>query len=85
MLPMCFSTVPSVTQSFRAIPLFERPSAISERTSRSRGDSTSSWSSAWRAVTSSAMRAGSTTEAPFTRRLSVSMKSSTSMTRLFSR
>ena len=32
---MCFSTVPSVTHSFRAIPLLERPSAISARTSRS--------------------------------------------------
>ena len=77
-------TVPSVTHSFCAIPLFERPSAISARTSRSLGDSTSSGSSAWRAVTSSATRAGSTTEAPRTRRFNVSTKSSTSMTRLFS-
>ena len=38
-----------------------------------------------RAATSSATRAGSTTEAPRTRRFSVSTKSSTLMTRLFSR
>jgi len=40
MLCTCFSTVPSATQIFRAIPAFERPSAISARTSRSRALST---------------------------------------------
>ena len=38
MLRTCFSTVPSVTHSSREIPLLERPSAMSESTSRSRGD-----------------------------------------------
>ena len=38
MLCTCFSTVPSVTQSCRAIPAFERPSAISSSTSSSRGE-----------------------------------------------
>ena len=37
MLRTCFSTVPSVTHSWRAIPALERPSAISASTSRSRG------------------------------------------------
>ena len=45
MLRTCFSTVPSVTHSRRAMPAFERPSAISASTSRSRGVSTSSGSS----------------------------------------
>src|SRR6266581_4000133 len=39
MLRTCFSTVPSVTQSWRAMPALERPSAISASTSRSRGES----------------------------------------------
>ena len=33
----CFSTACGVTTSFSAMPLFERPSAISSSTSRSRG------------------------------------------------
>ena len=37
MLRTFFSTAPSVTQRRRAMPLFERPSAISASTSRSRG------------------------------------------------
>ena len=37
MFDTCFSTAPSVTTSRSAIAAFERPSAISERTSRSRG------------------------------------------------
>ena len=41
MLETCFSTAPSVTTSSRAMPLLERPSAISESTSRSRGVSSS--------------------------------------------
>ena len=45
MLRTCFSTVASVTQSSREIPLLERPSAMSAITSRSRGVSTSSGSS----------------------------------------
>ena len=36
MLRTCFSTVPSVTQSRCAIPVFDRPSAISASTSCSR-------------------------------------------------
>ena len=37
MLWTCFSTVPSVTHSRRAIPALVRPSAIRASTSRSRG------------------------------------------------
>lgn len=36
-LRTCFSAVPSVTQSFRAIPASDRPSAMSASTSRFRG------------------------------------------------
>ena len=41
MLVTCFSTARSVTTSRPAIPAFDRPSAISSRTSRSRGVSES--------------------------------------------
>src|SRR3954467_10028026 len=58
MLWMCFSTVPSVTHNWRAIPAFERPSAIRASTSRSRGLSSSSGSRARRAATSSWASAG---------------------------
>ena len=37
MLVTCFSTACGVTTSTSAMPLFERPSAISSSTSRSRG------------------------------------------------
>ena len=71
MLCTCFSTVPSVTQSWRLMPAFDRPSAISARTSFSRGVSSSSGSSARRAATSSLTKVGSTTEPPLTIRPSV--------------
>ena len=42
MLAMCFSTAPTVSTSDSAMPAFDRPSAISASTSRSRGVSSSS-------------------------------------------
>ena len=82
----CFSTVPSVTHSCRAMPALERPSAIwRPSTSRSRALRAASGSSRRRAATSSATSAGSTTDPPLAIRSRVSMNSSTSVTRLLSR
>ena len=81
MLRTCFSTVPSVTHSARAMPALDRPSAICASTSRSRGVSAASGSTTCRAWTSSCTSAGSTTEPPAATRPSVSMNSSRSVTR----
>lgn len=56
--------LPAVTHSFSAIPAFERPSAISVSTSRSRALNASSGSSRRFAETSSWTSTGSTTEPP---------------------
>ena len=60
----CFSTVPSASQSWPAMPAFERPSAISASTSRSRAVRSESGSSPRRALTSVWTRPGSTTDPP---------------------
>ena len=64
MLVTCFSTARSVTTSASAIAWFERPSAISASTSRSRGVSASSGSSRRRRPSSCATTSGSSAEPP---------------------
>ena len=81
MLLMCFSVAPSVIPSSAEIPWFVRPSAIADRTSRSRGVSTSSGSSPRRGVISWATTSGSRAVPPRATRRSASMNSRTSPTR----
>jgi hypothetical protein len=64
MLVTCFSTARGVTKSFSAIAAFERPSAISSSTSRSRGVSASSGSSPRRRPTSRETTVGSSADPP---------------------
>ena len=85
MLVTCFSTARSVTTMCSAIALFERPSAISSSTSRSRGVSSSSGSSRRARPTSWETTSGSSAEPPSATRRTESTKRSTSATRSFSR
>ena len=84
MFETCFSTAPSVTTSSSAMATFERPSAISASTSRSRGVSSSSgpssrWPSSWETAS------GSSAVPPSATRRTASTKSRTSATRSLSR
>ena len=81
MLLMCFSVAPSVIPSSVEIPRLVRPSAIADRTSRSRGVSTSSGSSPRRGVINCATTSGSRAVPPRATRRSASMNSRTSPTR----
>ena len=82
---MCFSTAPSDTTSRSAMPLFDNPSAISARTSSSRGVSRSN--SEVRAVRPISWRTTSASTAlpPTATRRTEATKSSTSTTRSFNR
>ena len=85
MLATCFSTAPVVSTSSRAIAAFERPSAISESTSVSRGVSRSIGPCTRRREKSCATTSGSSAVPPAATRPTASTKSSTSMIRSFSR
>ena len=85
MLVTCFSTACGVTTSTSAMPLFERPSAISSSTSRSRGVSASSGSSRRLRPNMCATTVGSSTEPRAAIRLTASAKSVKSVTRSLSR
>ena len=85
MLLMCFSAAPSVMLSCSAIPMFVRPSAIAARTSRSRGVSDASGSSARLRAMSCATTSGSSAVPPFATRRRASMNSRMSPTRSLSR
>ena len=71
-LVTCFSTACGVTTSSSAMPLFERPSAISSSTSRSRGVRASSGSSRRRRPSMCATTVGSSTEPPLPTRRTAS-------------
>jgi hypothetical protein len=85
MLRMCFSTAPSEMKSFLPIALFEWPSAMRPRTSFSRGVRVATGSFFLRRTMSCETTSGSKTVPPPATRFSESMKSSTSITRSFSR
>ena len=68
MLLVCLATAFSVTKSAAAMAAFERPSAISASTSRSRGVSRSSGSSRWRAIRAATTSGSSTVPPAATRR-----------------
>ena len=84
MLAMCFSTALSVSTSASAMPAFERPSAISASTSRSRGVSAST-GLARRRPSSCATTSGSSAVPPAATRRTASTNSATSSTRSLSR
>ena len=79
MLATCFSTALALTNSVEAIPLLERPSAISLSTSRSRSesDATRSRFSLRGRSTSRLASSGSMTISPSAMRVSVSERTST--------
>src|SRR5581483_4302308 len=85
MLVTCFSTARSVTTSRSPIAWFDRPSAISPSTSRSRGVRRSSGSSRLVLPTSRATTAGSSAEPPSATRRTAAANSPTSPTRSFRR
>ena len=85
MLLMCFSVAPSVIVSNLAMPTFVRPSAIAASTSRSRGVSVDSGSSARLRTISWATASASSAVPPRATRWSASMNSGMSPTRSLSR
>jgi hypothetical protein len=85
MLATCFSTVPPVTTSASAMPAFERPSAISASTWRSRAVSAARPSARRLARSSWPTTSGSSAVPPAATRSSASANSATSATRSFSR
>src|SRR3954454_2482715 len=85
MLVTCFSTARSVTTSRSAIAWFDRPSAMSSSTSRSRGVSCEIGSSPRRRPTRRDTTSGSSAEPPSATRLIAAANSFTSETLSFSR
>jgi diguanylate cyclase (GGDEF)-like protein len=86
MLVMCFSTAPGVTTRLSAIAVFERPSAISSSTERSRAVSElSAFSDPWWGASSSVTTSRSSTVPPAATRRSASRNARTSPIRSFRR
>ena len=84
-LATCFSTTPAEMTSVLAMAAFERPCAMSERTSRSRGVSVARESARRLAPRSWRTTSGSSTVPPCATLVIASMKSLTSATRSLSR
>jgi hypothetical protein len=84
-LATCFSTTPGEMTSAAAMAVFERPWAISESTSRSRGVRAARESARRLAPSRWRTTSGSSTVPPRATRVSASTKSLTSATRSLSR
>ncbi len=85
MLATCFSTAPPDTTSSAAIPAFDRPSAISASTWRSRGVSVASPPRCLLARNSWLTTSGSSAVPPSATRCSAALNSATLATRSLSR